>query len=340
LILRRLWPLVRVILLGLGPCPDVSARYRMRRDARRLVTLATWPDMAATSADAAQLAMLRALDLQKKTRRAALLRQGEAATMLARSALENLFLGLYCHRSPGAISELHAGNLKAASDMLSLIPGVFGATEDVVKRCVAALGQPAKSYLTVRAMVEVIDKANGNNSALAIYRQFYGPLSNFTVHASGGTLMRHVGRRGRLKRRPSKSWTRRSAVRLADAAAGVLAADLAQHSDARSESLEGYANRHSERALLPAAVLAAGGTSRGSVRPASWPRRLATVKDTYRYLWKGQASADTLAERIAYVRQAFTSILNFEGTDLPPGALDPFIDYVAEMLATIVPAPA
>jgi hypothetical protein len=52
---------------------------------------------------------------------------------------------------------------------------------------------------------DAIDKANGDakKSARGIYNRLYRPLSNFTVHASGGTLMRHVRRKGRLRRRPS-----------------------------------------------------------------------------------------------------------------------------------------
>jgi hypothetical protein len=101
--LRRVWPHLRPFVVGFLRISDPIARYRARRAARRLVTMSKWPDMAATSGDAAQLAMLRALDLQKKTRRAAKLWQGEAAAMLARSLVEALFLGLYCLRGPEAI---------------------------------------------------------------------------------------------------------------------------------------------------------------------------------------------------------------------------------------------
>jgi hypothetical protein len=98
---RRRWPHVRPIVVGFLPVPDPVARHRVRRAAWRLVTFSSWPDMAATSADAAQLAMLRALDLQKKTRRSAMLRQGEAATMLARSSVEALFSGCTACVGPG-----------------------------------------------------------------------------------------------------------------------------------------------------------------------------------------------------------------------------------------------
>jgi len=54
-------------------------------------------------------------------------------------------------------------------------------------------------------MVDAIDKANGNTSALGIYRTLYGPMSNFSVHASGGTLMPHIRPDGKLRARPCRS---------------------------------------------------------------------------------------------------------------------------------------
>jgi hypothetical protein len=91
------------------PYPDLIGRSRMRHGARKLVQLRTWPDMAATSDQAAQLALLRLLWLQRQTRCAVRGRHREAAAMLARASLETLLLGLYCNRVPDAISQLHAG---------------------------------------------------------------------------------------------------------------------------------------------------------------------------------------------------------------------------------------
>ena len=83
----------------------------MRREAYRLVTLRTWPGMAAKSGEAAQLAMLRLLWLQRQTHRAVRGRHKEASAMLARASVEGLLLGLYCLRVPGAIAKLNADNL-------------------------------------------------------------------------------------------------------------------------------------------------------------------------------------------------------------------------------------
>jgi hypothetical protein len=94
-------------------------------------------------------------------------------------------------------------------------------------------------------LVEAIDEANGNKAARSIYRRLYVPLSNYyTVHASGGTLLRHVHRKGSLRWRPFRAWARRSPARVADAAAGFLAADLAQHATRPYERLLAYADKH------------------------------------------------------------------------------------------------
>lgn len=78
-----LWGLVVSVL----PCPDLASRYRMRREAYRLVTLRTWPGMTADSSEAAQLAMLRLLWLQRQTHRAVRGRHKEASAMLARASV-------------------------------------------------------------------------------------------------------------------------------------------------------------------------------------------------------------------------------------------------------------
>jgi hypothetical protein len=233
LVVSLVWGVVASVL----PCPDLAARCRMRRRAHRLVTLQSWPGMAADSCDAAQLAMLRLLWLQRQTHRAVLGRNREASTMLARASVEGLFLGLYCLRVPGAIAKLHADNLKALGDGLAYFEEADIVPAQVIRECVERIGRPSKKYLTVWDMVKAIDEANDNKAARGIYRRLYIPLSNYTVHANGGTLLRHVSSDGRLRRRPSRSWARRSPVRVADASTGLLAADLAKCARRPNEDL-------------------------------------------------------------------------------------------------------
>ena len=188
--------------------------------------------------------------------------------MLARASVETLFVGLYCLRIPEAIAELHAGNIKALGDTLAYVEEAGVVPVDVVRKCAEALGAPRRRYLGPWEMVAAIDEVNGNKSARSIYRRLYAPLSNFTVHASGGTLMRHV-RRGTLSPRPSRTWNRRSPARVADAAAGLLAADLAQRAGKPHDQLLGYAEKHLDRTLMPMAVMAFSGLAARPGRGAS-----------------------------------------------------------------------
>jgi hypothetical protein len=68
----------------------------MRHRAFRLVTIKRWAgDDAVTGADAAQLALLPALYLQRLARRAVRWRHREEAALLARAAVDNVLVGLY-----------------------------------------------------------------------------------------------------------------------------------------------------------------------------------------------------------------------------------------------------
>ena len=327
-----LWGVVVSVL----PCPDLTSRYRMRREAYRLVTLRTWPGMAADSGEAAQLAMLRLLWLQRETHRAVRGRHREASAMLARASVEGLFLGLYCLRVPGAIAKLHADNLKALGDGLAYLEEADIAPGQVIRECVARLGSPSSRYLTVWDMVKAIDEANGNEAARSIYRRLYVPLSNYTVHANGGTLLRNVRRNGKLHRRPSRSLARRSPARVADAATGLLAADLAQRSSRPNQKLLAYANRHYSRTLMPMAVMAFTGTG-ASLRLRRVGEIIKLTMDVYTYIRNGRAAADSVEERAAFVRERFAQILDFKSDpEIPEDALDPFINFIAEKLANAV----
>lgn len=118
---RRIWPYIRAFAVSVLPCPDLASRCGMRRAARRLITLRIWRGKQATSADAAQLAMLRLLYLQCETRRAVRGRHREASVMLARACVETLLVGLYCLRDADAIERLDGGALKGIADALTYL---------------------------------------------------------------------------------------------------------------------------------------------------------------------------------------------------------------------------
>jgi hypothetical protein len=331
---RLLWPHVRDWILGLLPCPDLVGRYRMRRAAGKLITLRSWPGTEATSAHAAQLALLRLLWLQRQTRRAVRGRHREAAIMLARACVETLLLGLYCLREPGAIARLHAANIKAMGDALAYFESLDIVPAEVIRQSAAKLGDPGPAP-KVWHMAKTIDNANANTAARDIYNRLYIPLSNFTVHASGGTLMRHVRRDDKLSSRPSKTWNRRSPARVADATAGLLAAALAQETSLPTWKFLRYANRHFDRALMPMAVMGLSGIS-GSGKKTLVFGIVKSARTLYDYLWHGQAAEDSVSTRVTFIRARLAEVLGTGTSDLPPGSLDPFIDYIADKLAAQV----
>ena len=335
--LTRLVPYLWTAVAGLLPVPDLIGRCRMRRAARRLVTLRSWPGMNAKSAEAAQLAMLRLLWLQRETHRAVRGHHREAATMLARASVEGLILGIYCLRVPDAITKLHADNLKALGDGLAYIEETDLVPVQVIQACLARLGTPSDRYLSVSGMATAIDAANGNKEARSIYRRLYVPLSNYTVHANGGTLMRHVRSNGKLRRRPSRTWGRRSPARAVDAATGLMAATLAADAARPHEKLLAYGNRHYRRTLMPMVFMAF--TGMGSSTRTRRMRDIITIgRQVYTYLWTGPASADSVETRTTFIRGRFVQVLGFDGDpDIPADSLDPFIDYLADKLARAVP---
>jgi hypothetical protein len=103
---------------GLLPYPDLPRRIRMRRAAFKLITCNRWPGDDATGNDAAQLALLRLLWLQRRIRRAVRSRHTEEAAYLARAVVDACIIGLYCLHLGTAVADLSAANNSAARRVL------------------------------------------------------------------------------------------------------------------------------------------------------------------------------------------------------------------------------
>jgi len=115
-----------------------------------------------------------------------------------------------------------------------------------------------------------------------------------------------------------------------------MAADLAQHGGVPHQRLLGYAEKHMTRTLMPLAVMAFAGLG-GSTEKLHIRESLRRVREVFIYLWKGPASADPVDAGVTYVRDQFAAMLRFDDPDFPQGALDPLIDYIADVLAQAVP---
>ena len=250
------------LLRGVLPSADVLRRRRVRAGARKLVVLGRWPDDANTSgADVAQLALLRVLQLQRETRKAARARLDEATATSARLALEAALQGIYYLHQPNGVSSLKAANAKAAGAVFKYLVEDGVVPQELVDIAVASLGAPGGAA-NLFQMAEYIDKLRPGVNAVSLYRRYYVPASTFFVYTNAASLLRHVDAKEHLTGRPEFPWTRQSALRISDGSVGLLAAELARHSGAPAEQFEAYADSHIARAFTPMAVVGVRGFRR------------------------------------------------------------------------------
>lgn len=276
-------------LRGALPHPDLLLRSRIRRGAGGLITCERWPGADATGMDAAQLALLRLLYLQRVTRSAVSERRSEDAALLARAAIETAIVGLYCLHSGEAIAGIPVANYRPAGQAGSYLSDAGLRSREAVDGAVTALGE-LDPDLNLRDLALWLEREQELAQAATLYHSYYVPLSNLFSGACAFSLMRHISPNGSLRRRPAFQWTRCSAARVADGCAGLLAANIADVSGARTEPFLRYATAHFDRALTPAFTVAVKAARRagplrafpaaltalaGSQAPAAGPRQSA-----------------------------------------------------------------
>ena len=319
-----LWPIIRGVL----PLPDLVRRVRVRRAAKALVTLRTWPeDDATTGSDVAQLAMLRLLWLQRETRSLTRGRHREAAVLMSRSALETCILGLYCVFAEDPVSKLRASQLKSGlAAMSALLDGMV--PRDLLKDAIAAIGTANKSITdNVWDMAVFIDGKLGEPGVSNLYGQVYAPISSYFSHANAGSLIRHVSHDDTLRERPLNPWVRRSPVRVADACVGILAVHLGRSEGKPTARFTQYAEAHLRRILPPMATLVGKRMGKAVgvpalVRTTIQARRLRPV------LARPEL---TDREREASVRELFRGLTPLLG-DLPEAAVNPVVDHFVQII--------
>jgi hypothetical protein len=172
--LSILRPIIWMSLRCLLPYPDRARRLRFRHAAYRLVTCEPWPGDDATGADAAQLALMHLLYLQRDAHRAVRWRQSEAAALLARSAVETCILGLYCLLSDDAPNALKARDGKAARSALTLFVAAGLVSQQVVDDAADRLSA-GPQLPDVYRMAQQIDATGASARTLILYRDFYAP---------------------------------------------------------------------------------------------------------------------------------------------------------------------
>ena len=249
---RFIWRLICLNVASFDPL----RRRRVRAAAKRLVPTKAWATADATADEIARLALLRALFLQRETRRAARHVEGEASAMLARASIETAITGLFCIYVPGA-EKLFEGEMSKRTKRLfagiTEAAGMAGMLDD-------ALAHIGSSKLpSVTGMVEQI-VANGGAAGIgSLHADFYDQISTLYIHGGPLGLIRHVHPRTEATReRPYPVWSRRSAVHISDAMVGLLAATIAGDGHPDSALFQTYEQTHFRVTWKPLAFVTRG----------------------------------------------------------------------------------
>jgi hypothetical protein len=119
---------------------DLPRRIQVRRAATRMGAGKPFPDSDATGTEAASIALLRALILQKQTRRTVRMRNREAAAPLARSAVDSCINGRHCLYRDGAVKELDGAENRSVRRVLAYLTDTGLVTQDSIDAAVDAMG--------------------------------------------------------------------------------------------------------------------------------------------------------------------------------------------------------
>ena len=269
------WQLLRAVL----PYPDLRRRGRVNRRAHKLITCRSWPGDEATGTDAAQLALLRLLWLQRLTHNSVTMRRDDDAVLLARAAIETCIVGLYCVHSGDAIAHLSAPSYGGSGPVPYLINADLG-SRAAIDSAVLALGEIGPD-LNVRDLALWLEREHGLVLATGLYHRYYVPLSHLFANAYAFSLMRHVHPDGNLHVGPL---SRRSGAQLPGWPTAVpqywqrASADKA---GSPSELFRRSATAHLDRLLTPALVFAV----KGAFRSGPWrefPSKLQSIVEAQR----------------------------------------------------------
>jgi hypothetical protein len=217
-------------------------------------------------------------------------------------------------------------------------------TDDVLQAIEAEIGGDG-DLPDKRKMAEAISKAlDGAPFPVNLYWRMYVPLSEFFVHASGLSLLRHVGAKGEILDEPAYPWARRCAVRTADGCMALVAVAIAHAEGHPHERLSRYADDHMNRALAPLAIVS-GKTLFRSLGPAKIVALIKGVVDLRAYNVSGRADTDTRDERVRFLRSWFERHLGWverhlgDYSDVSEEIWDLYVDRIVTMLAGPAPSP-
>jgi hypothetical protein len=149
------------------------------------------PGESATADQAAQLALLRLLALQREARKATRHRLPDSAALAARNSIESYLVGMYCLHESEVLGHLNAHNAQALRQILRYLPDAL-VSKDLVGKLIASLGESEQAK-TLPEIAKIVDAATGNSDCTALYEGFYAALSTYYAHGRGLALLRQVG---------------------------------------------------------------------------------------------------------------------------------------------------
>lgn len=97
--------------------------------------------------------------------------------------------------------------------------------------------------------------------------------------------------------------------------------------------LNEYGDSHLQRAITPVAAVAGIGLPARRSAPGQILRSLKIFRHLGRYIPSGQARSDPADVRFAHIRAQFAAALGAAEMDVPQGAFDPLLDFMASDLA-------
>jgi hypothetical protein len=281
----------------------------------------------------AELSLLRALWLQREVHRALRWRQREAATLLARSAVENCILGLYCLRAEQPLQELRGENAHQAARMFEYLKDV-GLVNDVIVDCLraeAAQQDVGRRLPPLIAMARQVSEVSTDSLTTDLYKRLYIPLSTLFTHANGLALLRHVPKK-HVKIKPAYPWAKRSAARTADACVGVLAAEIAGPTHVAFGYLRKYGLDHSRRVVPPLPAMV-GRQAATTLKLRLVPRLLRQIVVGYMYFRSSEGAAASHEARVAHLRHTMEEVIANFGLDMSDTAQNCIMDQLILILA-------
>ncbi len=302
----------------------------MRHSARDLIQWTEWPGDNASPIELAELGLLRALWLQKETHRAVRYRQSEAASILARSAVENCIVTLWFFFAKDPIELLREDNCNAFIRLFKFLEDFGFPTQGFVEIMKQEFGGSGK-LPSIFEMAETVSNGINHDGTVVLYRRLYVPLSTFYTHTNGLGLLRHVNAHGKPKLHASSIWTCLSALRTVDGCVGIIAGEIAVQSDKTPNDFFSYAEKHLKRSLNPVFVMA----GRHAGKTIHWSRlsgSISGMRKLRKYLSSKQRREDSRETQERITKALFSEIMQIFEVSVGPKTREYLMDEFVNLL--------